>query len=348
MYKSCDSQAQRKQKTAVCTTTLQRELKLPTNGNCCSPCIQKQLLSFLRGSMAVKWPQAWMNTVGLYISPAGQKRPKHLTSQSHVFSLRHQKSDRDLYKNSSLSLTFLKWQHLLELALVAQQHNKPERQRQAANTTMFAFIIFIVYIKSIKTYRIINCKCFVQYQESTVAINACKECVLSSQLKYWACFTSVSLLRWWLLWDNKVRWDWCHRLIYIETTSGIELCNWGYFSKPNSTLHCHMQIETPADTSAPSEQLDSSTEHQDANWEFHNDITGKTIGVATPQDESPRNQGTLETEGASLESSTNTSAGISKCGRVRTTSRKMADSVSQRKFYGNAQMYCMASEAIEG
>jgi hypothetical protein len=43
-------------------------------------------------------------------------------------------------------------------------------QKQAANTTMFVFIIFIVYIKSIKTYQIVNCKCFVQYQESTVAI----------------------------------------------------------------------------------------------------------------------------------------------------------------------------------
>jgi hypothetical protein len=37
---------------------------------------------------------------------------------------------------------------------------------------MFIFIIFIVYVKSIKTYRIINCKCFVQYQESTVAISS--------------------------------------------------------------------------------------------------------------------------------------------------------------------------------
>jgi hypothetical protein len=32
---------------------------------------------------------------------------QNLTSQSCVFSLRHQKSDGDLHKNSSLSLTFL-------------------------------------------------------------------------------------------------------------------------------------------------------------------------------------------------------------------------------------------------
>jgi hypothetical protein len=57
--------------------------------------------------------------------------------------------------------------------LVAQQHNKPpEGQKQAVNIKMFAFIIFIVYLKSIKTSRIINCKCFVQYQESIFAIPA--------------------------------------------------------------------------------------------------------------------------------------------------------------------------------
>jgi hypothetical protein len=90
-------------------------------------------------------------------------------------------------------------------------------------------------------------------------------------------------------------------------------------------------------------------EHQDTNWEFHDDITGETIGVTTPQDKPPRNQGTHESEEASQESSTNTSAGISKRGRICTMSRKMADSVSQHEFYGNAQMhYIMASQAIMG
>jgi hypothetical protein len=44
----------------------------------------------------------------------------------------------------------------------------------------------------------------------------------------------------------------------------------------------------------------------------------------------------------------NTSAGISKRGRVRTMSRNMAKSVSQCKFYGNAQMHYMVSESIMG
>jgi hypothetical protein len=117
---------------------------------------------------------------------------------------------------------------------------------------------------------------------------------------------------------------------------GLNRVTEAFSQNQTSTLHGHMQIETPADTSVPSEQLDASTEHQDTNWEFHDDITGETIGVTTPQDELPRNQGTHKSEGASQESSTNTSAGISKCGRVCTMSRKMANSVSQREFYGNA------------
>jgi hypothetical protein len=109
-----------------------------------------------------------------------------------------------------------------------------------------------------------------------------------------------------------------------------------------------MQIETPSDTLVPLEQLNASREHQDVNWEFHDDITGETIGVTTPQDEPPRNQGSQEREGALQESSTNTSAGISKCGRVCTMSRKMVDSMSQREFYRNAQMHYMALESIMG
>jgi hypothetical protein len=67
-----------------------------------------------------------------------------------------------------------------------------------------------------------------------------------------------------------------------------------YSQNQTPILHGNMQIETPADTSAPSEQLDASTEHQDMNWEFHDDVTRETIRVATPQVEPPRSQGVLE------------------------------------------------------
>jgi hypothetical protein len=133
-----------------------------------------------------------------------------------------------------------------------------------------------------------------------------------------------------------------------QQLAGLNCATEAFSQNQTSSLHGHMQIETPAVTSVPSEQLDASTEHQDANWEFHDDITGETIEVATPQDELPRNQGTLESEGASQKNSANTSANISKLGRVSTVSRKMTDSVSQCKFYGNIQMHYMALEAIIG
>jgi hypothetical protein len=133
-----------------------------------------------------------------------------------------------------------------------------------------------------------------------------------------------------------------------QQLAGLNCATEVFSQNQTSTLHSHMQTETPADTLVPSEQLDASMEHQDVNWEFYHDITGETIGVATPQDEPPRNQGTRKSEGALQESSTNTSAGISKHGRVRSMSRKMADSMSQCKFYGNAQMHYMALEAIMG
>ncbi len=92
--------------------------KVPANGNCCSPCIQKQLLSFSRGSMVGKMAPSMDECSRPVRLTSRIEETQNLTSQSRVFFLRHQKSDEDLHKNSSLSLTFLQWQHLLELALV--------------------------------------------------------------------------------------------------------------------------------------------------------------------------------------------------------------------------------------
>ncbi len=62
-----------------------------------------------------------------------------------------------------------------------------------------------------------------------------------------------------------------------QQLAGLNRATEDFSQNQTSTLHDHMQIETPADTLVPSEQLDASTEHQDANWEFHDDITGETI-----------------------------------------------------------------------
>jgi hypothetical protein len=59
-----------------------------------------------------------------------------------------------------------------------------------------------------------------------------------------------------------------------QQLAGLSRTTEAFSRNQTSTLYGLMQIKTQSDTSDPSEQLDASTEHQDANWEFHNDITG--------------------------------------------------------------------------
>jgi hypothetical protein len=97
------------------------------------------------------------------------------------------------------------------------------------------------------------------------------------------------------------------------------------------------------------EEFNDSAEHLEFTNDFHNDVAGKTTGITTPLNEPPRSQGSQGSEGASHKNSVNTSAGVSRRGRVCTMSRKMADSVSQWEFFGNSQMHYMASQAaLEG
>jgi hypothetical protein len=112
-----------------------------------------------------------------------------------------------------------------------------------------------------------------------------------------------------------------------------------------STLHSCAQRKTPSDVYGPSEELNNSAEHLEFTNKFHNDIAGKTTRVTTPQNEPPRSQVSQGSEGAAHKNSVNTSAGVSRGGRVHTMSRKIADSVSQREFFGNSQMHYMASQA---
>jgi hypothetical protein len=116
-----------------------------------------------------------------------------------------------------------------------------------------------------------------------------------------------------------------------------------------STLHSRAQRETPSDVHVPSEELNDSGEHLKFTNEFHNNVAGKTTGVTTPQNELPRSQGSQGSEGAAHKNTVNMSAGVIRRGRVRTMSRKMADSVSKQEFFGNSQMHYMASQAaLEG
>jgi hypothetical protein len=63
----------------------------------------------------------------------------------------------------------------------------------------------------------------------------------------------------------------------MATTSGIESRDRGFSQNQTSTLHSHMQIETPADTLVPSEKLNTSREHQDTNWEIHDTSPEKLL-----------------------------------------------------------------------
>ncbi len=69
--------------------------------------------------------------------------------------------------------------------------------------------------------------------------------------------------------------------------------------------------------------------------------------VTVPQALPMQNWNSQECEVASQETSTNTSAGISRRGRICTMSRKMADFVSQKEFFGNAQMHYMVSKVVQ-
>ena len=65
----------------------------------------------------------------------------------------------------------------------------------------------------------------------------------------------------------------------------------------------------------------------------------------SPQSDLRQSQGSRTGEGVPQAIAEILSAGISSRRRTRTMSRRMADSVSQRDFFGNAHMHYMASQA---
>ncbi len=100
------------------------------------------------------------------------------------------------------------------------------------------------------------------------------------------------------------------------------------------------------EAAVPPEHLDTSQEQQDVTWDLHNNVTDET-GLTTPQNNSQEIQVSQENEGA-LHKNPPVSAGTSLRGQPCKMSRKMADSVSQRDFYGNAHMHYMASQSLMG
>ena len=46
---------------------------------------------------------------------------------------------------------------------------------------------------------------------------SCRQCLLGSKSHGWTCITTVPLQIWWLLWNCKTKWAWCHNISYLET-----------------------------------------------------------------------------------------------------------------------------------
>jgi hypothetical protein len=104
-----------------------------------------------------------------------------------------------------------------------------------------------------------------------------------------------------------------------------------------------MSTEMPSDINIPSEEPGVSNNKFAVTWDKEID-SNQDPWVTTNQQDSQASQ---EAEGASPTTSTIT-AGTSQRGRARTMSRKMANSVSQQDFYGNANMHYMALQSLMG
>jgi hypothetical protein len=95
---------------------------------------------------------------------------------------------------------------------------------------------------------------------------------------------------------------------------------------------------SPSDSDIPSEDTPITTEEYDVpdvDWDAHSDASGESqdTELLQPEGDTP---------------STPVTAGTSQRGCVRTMSRHMADSVSQRDFYGARNMHYMAHKSTIG
>ena len=100
-------------------------------------------------------------------------------------------------------------------------------------------------------------------------------------------------------------------------------------------LHSPNLGMSPSDSNITLEDAPVTSEENDLNWDIQSDSSEETQETehSQPEGDAP---------------STPVTAGTSQRGRVRTMSRRMADSVSQRNFYGNSNMHYMANQSTIG
>jgi hypothetical protein len=146
----------------------------------------------------------------------------------------------------------------------------------------------------------------------------------------------------------------CHFDDFFETTKygGPDVAissTWQQLAGLGGVIDIPSQSQTSRpmpEVAIPPELQEASQEQQDVTWDLHNNVTEDTR-LTTPQNNSQEIPISQENEGALQENSL-VSARTSLRGRARKMSKRMADSVSQRDFYGNAHMHYMASQSLMG
>ncbi len=102
-----------------------------------------------------------------------------------------------------------------------------------------------------------------------------------------------------------------------------------------------MQNKTPSDeTPFLSDKFSISTIDHEAMIDNETSTAGESLVSRTPR----QSQASTLAEGA-LQIESTTTAGTSRSGRTRVMSQRMAESVSQRGFFGNAGMHYMAHQS---
>ncbi len=101
-----------------------------------------------------------------------------------------------------------------------------------------------------------------------------------------------------------------------------------------------VQNETPPDTLFPSDEFSISTIDHEATMDDETSTAGESLPSRAPR----RSQASTQAEGA-LQITPTITAGTSRAGRIRVMSQRMAESTSQRDFFGNAGMHYMANQS---
>ena len=101
-----------------------------------------------------------------------------------------------------------------------------------------------------------------------------------------------------------------------------------------------VQNEIPSDTVFPSDEFSIPTIDHEATMDDETSTAGESLPSRTPH----QSQASTQAEGA-LQIEPTITAGTSRTGRIRVMSQRMAESASQRDFFGNAGMHYMANQS---